>query len=231
VGQGLWLKLRPRTGQSYLDGIIEPDVQKVLADCIRPGMVFYDLGANLGFFSLIAARLVGETGKVLSFEADPEVAQRLMENVRRNGFRNVRLMNHAVWSSTGSVMFARDCENVSPERGGGKVVPSAECSARNIEVPCIALDEFVHTEAPPDFIKCDVEGAECEVLMGAREMLAAHRPPVACEVHSDKNAEKLAKFFADLNYTLNWFTPGYFLARSQNNSWTPNASIAQAGRQ
>ena len=58
-GEGLWLELNPRTGQLYLHGDVEPAIQKVLAERLKPGMVFYDLGANIGFFSLLAARLVG----------------------------------------------------------------------------------------------------------------------------------------------------------------------------
>ena len=81
VGQGLWLKLYPRTAQMFCDGELEPDLQEVLAKHLRPGMVFYDLGASVGLLSLLAARLVGAKGKVFSFEADPEVAERLKENV------------------------------------------------------------------------------------------------------------------------------------------------------
>src|SRR5947199_10754435 len=64
VGQGLWLKLYPRTAHMYCDGELEPDLQEVLAKHLRPGMVFYDLGANVGFFSLIPAGLVGATEKL-----------------------------------------------------------------------------------------------------------------------------------------------------------------------
>ncbi len=55
-GEGLWLELNPRTGQHYMHGDVEPAVQKILAERLKPGMVFYDLGANIGFFSLLAAR-------------------------------------------------------------------------------------------------------------------------------------------------------------------------------
>src|SRR5271170_5235092 len=79
--QGLWLELNPRTGQNYLRGEVELAVQRVLAERLRPGMILYDLGANIGLFSLLAARLVGATGKVVSFEPDPGVAARLRRNI------------------------------------------------------------------------------------------------------------------------------------------------------
>src|SRR4029077_12076424 len=87
-GQGLWLELNPRTGQQYLHGDVEPVIQEILAGRLQPGMGFYDLGANIGFFSLLAAKLVGTTGKVFSFEPDPENAGRLVRNIERNGFTN-----------------------------------------------------------------------------------------------------------------------------------------------
>src|SRR5713101_35809 len=70
-GQGLWLHLHPRTGRDYFEGSLEPEVQDALVQNLRSGMVFYDLGANIGFFSLLAARLVGQEGHVVGFEPDP----------------------------------------------------------------------------------------------------------------------------------------------------------------
>ena len=80
-GKGLWIELNPRTGQHYLRGDVEPPLQDVLAGLLKPGMVFYDLGANIGFFSLLAAKLVGPAGKVFSFEPDSENASRLRRNI------------------------------------------------------------------------------------------------------------------------------------------------------
>jgi FkbM family methyltransferase len=189
-----------------------------MVEHVRPGMIFYDLGANAGFFSLLAARMVGTTGKVFSFEADPEVAQRLRGNVDRNGFKNVRVIQKAAWSLTGSVIFSRSNESRSPERGWGKVVSSPARTQNTVAVPCTSLDDFARTEPPPDFIKCDVEGAECEVFKGARKMLAKHTPLVACEVHSDQNRAQLTQLFHALHYSLTWFTPAHFLASPHRSS-------------
>lgn len=71
---------------------------------------------------------------------------------------------------------------------------------------------------PPDFIKCDVEGAEYEVFMGARETISKHLPLVACEVHSDQNAALLSRMFQELGYTLNWFTKNHFLGKPRKSS-------------
>jgi FkbM family methyltransferase len=210
--RGLWLKLHPRTARECLDGESEPALQEVLAKHLRPGMVFYDLGANVGFFTLLAARLVGMDGSVYSFEADPEMAQRLQENVEKNEFRNVRVVQKAVWSSTGSVTFNCADESQSPDRGWGKVVSSPAPAERTLRVASIALDDFARTEAPPDFVKCDVEGAEAEVFTDAHRVLAHRRPLVACEVHSGQNAAQLTQLFERLRYSLSWFTERHFLA-------------------
>jgi hypothetical protein len=86
AAQGLWLELKPRTGQSYARGEVETTVQSSLVERLRPGMIFYDLGANIGLFTLLGARLVGETGRVFSFEPDPVNSARLLRNIVRNQF-------------------------------------------------------------------------------------------------------------------------------------------------
>jgi FkbM family methyltransferase len=196
----------------YWEGACEPAAQEVLSKHLGPGMVFYDLGANLGFFTLLAARMVGPKGKVVAFEADPEVARRAIENVEKNGAENVRIIQRAVWSSTGTVPFCRAEISESPERGTGKVVPPTATGSETISVPCIALDDFVRNERPPDMIKCDVEGAEGEAFEGGRQMLYDHRPLVLCELHSERNRTWLTKLFGSLDYSLRWITTRHFLA-------------------
>ena len=146
-GQGLWLELNPRTGQQYLHGDVEPAIQEVLAEKLKPGMVFYDLGANIGFFSLLAARLVGATGKVFSFEPDPEIAGRLRRNIARNGFTNATVVQAGIWSASGNVNFVA-ADLSSPDRGVGKFV-AGEGATAGTPTPCIALDDFVQGRAGP----------------------------------------------------------------------------------
>ena len=118
---GLCLELNPRTGQSYVRGEAEAQIQKVLAARLRPGMVFYDLGANIGLFTLLAARLVGAKGRVISFEPDGEVAARLRRNIERNRFANVTVIEAGVWSKSGYVNFV-PADSSSPDHGLGRFV-------------------------------------------------------------------------------------------------------------
>jgi FkbM family methyltransferase len=196
---GIWLHLNPRTGREVLEGGGELQMQEALKRFLRPGMVFYDVGSNIGFFALIAARLVGSQGRVIAFEADPEAAARLREHVARNGYGQVTVVEKAVWSGQGPVPFERVDPRVSPDRGLGHVVSVA--AENSIPVEGVSLDAYAETAPPPDFLKCDVEGAEVEVFRGARRLLKDKRPGIICEVHSEANRQILLEEFARFGYS------------------------------
>jgi len=190
--------LNPRTGGTYFEGGGEPEVQAALRRYLRPGMIFYDIGSNIGFFSLLAARIVGKDGRVIAFEADPEIAARLSENIARNDFHAISVEEKAVWSERGAVFFARTDPATSPDRGLGHVV--ANGADDTIRVDAVSLDEYVRTAPAPDFLKCDVEGAEVEVFRGAQRLLTEKRPVVLCEMHSAENHRVLLEEFTRLGY-------------------------------
>jgi FkbM family methyltransferase len=195
---GLWLRLNPRTGRAAFEGTGEPEVQRALEQHLRPGMNFYDIGANIGFFTLLGARLVGEEGRVTCFEADPEIAARLREHVARNHLSHATVEEKAVWSKQSVVKFSRSNPDVSPDRGLGHVADSNETGC--IEVQAVSLDEYTCAFPAPDFLKCDVEGAEVEVFRGARRLLSEKRPGILCEIHSEENRRVLLEEFARLRY-------------------------------
>jgi FkbM family methyltransferase len=198
--KGIWMELNPRTSQSYVRGEAELAVQKVLAERIRPGIVFYDLGANIGLFSLLAARLVGAGGKVFSFEPDASVAARLRRNVARNGFENVTMVEAGVWSTSGDMNFIA-ADPASPDHGLGRFATGNDAPAGS-PAKCIALDDFIETAPAPDAIKCDVEGAEVEVFRGAEKLLGTHRPWIVCEIHSAANDQALRSHLGRFGYHL-----------------------------
>jgi len=208
----IWIELNPRTGQNYLQGNAEPKVQSVLEKHLRPGMIFYDLGANIGLFSLLAARLIGETGKVFSFEPDPEIAARLRRNIARNAFTNISVVQSGVWSFSGNCNFivADPC---SPDRGIGKF---AELSERDdmpgTLTPCVSLDDFIQTAPPPDAIKCDIEGAEVEAFRGAEKLLESSRPWIVCEMHSETIGQAVRNQLQGFGYTFEPVDASHVLA-------------------
>lgn len=207
--KGIWLRLNPRTGRQYLRGEGEAATQDALVARLRPGMTFYDLGANIGFFSLLAARLVGASGRVFSFEPDGEVAARLRENVGRNGFQNVAVTEAGVWSRSGMFDFAA-ADSASPDHGTGKFV--LDGSGRPTR--CVSIDDFARMAPPPDAVKCDVEGAEVEVLRGAVETLRAHRPWVLCETHSAAADRDSRAILDGFGYVIQTVDAIHFLAVS-----------------
>ena len=217
--RGVWFELNPRTGWNYLSGQADARSQSLIAERLKPGDVFYDLGANNGLFSLIASRVVGDAGKVFSFEPDHVVAARLRRNIERNGFRNVTVAEAGVWSTTGNVSFI-PAEDSSPDRGTGHFVATApentaagsQAGQKAFSIKCISLDDFVSNAAPPNAIKCDVEGAEVEVLIGAENMLHRSRPWILCEMHSSANDDAARKFLSRLGYSLESLDDNHVLA-------------------
>jgi len=198
--QGLWIRVNPRTGPSVQQGLGEPAVQQAMRQHLRSGMVFYDLGANIGFFSLLAAHLVGPSGHVVCFEADPEIAGRLCENLAHNNFVYATVEQKAVWSQSGFVTFARVNSGVSPDRGLGHVCAQDLADADTISVESVSLDQFTLAHPAPDFLKCDVEGAEVAVFQGARQLLREKRPILIVEMHSPENRHVLTRQFFQVGY-------------------------------
>jgi FkbM family methyltransferase len=211
---GLWIRLNPRTGQDVQQGIGEPQVQKALVDHLHPGMTFYDVGANIGFFSLMAARLVGPHGRVVSFEADPEIAARLRENLARNQFIHAHVEQKAVWSEAATVSFARVDPNTSPDRGLGHVAPNGSVPG-SINVEAVSLDQYTASHPQPDFLKCDVEGAEVAVFQGATKLLSGRRPMFLVEMHSPENHHALLDQFAGHGYRCQNLDDNHVLALPQ----------------
>jgi FkbM family methyltransferase len=160
--------------QIYYQGHSEPETARFFGSRLRPGMVFWDVGAHVGEYTMIAAKAVGPSGEVHAFEANPVMAQILEENSALNGFENIRLNRCAVADSMGETEFqVRDEPAVSslrPQaRGAGEPPPGLK---RTIRVPAVTLDSYLKQSGKtPDVVKVDVEGAERMVLSGASDLL------------------------------------------------------------
>lgn len=175
-GVGAGLLFDATGGQpGYLLGTSEPDEQALLAEHLGSGDVFYDIGANVGVFSTIAARLVGTTGRVYAFEPHPESSASAERNAELNEFANVTVLTTAVSDANGKMTLSLSGKSANHRLGEGS----------GIEVDVVALDHWIRREKarPPTLVMIDVEGAELNVLDGMQETLAQHRPLVCCEVH------------------------------------------------
>jgi FkbM family methyltransferase len=155
---------------SLMRGGYEPETIDALCEILHPGSVFVDLGAHIGLFSLLAARLVQPHGKVFAFEADVETVEILQKNIQANAFLDcVEIVPMAVYSSSGEIAVHR-----SPGRSDSTSVQGT--SAGDAEVMVISmtsLDDYFSRKGWPrvDAIKMDVEGAEIHVLQGMGELL------------------------------------------------------------
>jgi FkbM family methyltransferase len=164
-------------------GNLETAVQEAMVRRLGPGGVFYDIGANLGFFALFAGHLVGlDQGHVYAFEAAPDNADAIRANASLNGIPNVTVIDKAVSSRSGigRLQIVDDQSWSKLEEYGQH--PYTE---RTIDVELVAIDDLIRAGAiaPPTAVKIDVEGAEIAVLDGMRETLERHRPAVICELH------------------------------------------------
>jgi FkbM family methyltransferase len=177
-------------------------------------MTFYDVGANIGFFSLMAARIVGPKGRVVSFEADPENAARLRENLVRNKLTHARVEEKAVWSESGTVIFERVDPGTSPDRGLGHISTN-DSAAGAITVEAVSLDQYTTAHPPPDFLKCDVEGAEVAVFQGATKLLSGKGLIFLVEMHSPENHRALLDLFISHGYRCQALDHNHVLALPQ----------------
>jgi FkbM family methyltransferase len=157
-------------------GSYELEKQRAFAQVVHPGETVFDLGANVGFYTLLASELVGPSGHVYAFEPVPRNLLHLRQHVALNGLMNVTEIQAAVCDASGCHRF-----QLHPSAAMGHLADEGA-----IEVNTVTLDHFVFEvgAAPPNSIKIDVEGAEFSVLQGAREVLAQNRPALLLATHS-----------------------------------------------
>jgi len=146
-----------------------------------PGMVAVDVGANVGFHTLLMARCVGPTGRVHAIEPEPRNFKLLTRAVEEAGHRQVRLHQAAAARTAGRVPLYVAADN----RGDHRLTPAAEPRSQTT-VTTVALDDLLAEEARVDLIKIDVQGAEVEVLAGLVRALARRpAPQLLCELSPD----------------------------------------------
>jgi FkbM family methyltransferase len=210
LSKGMWMQLRLPAEGAYWRGTHEPDVQNAISAAVQPGAVFYDIGAHLGSVALGTARLVGDSGRVVAFDGDPENVSRLRDNALRNQLQDrLQVVHAAVWSCTRSdgISFRRG--STVKSQGGVEATSSPVLgSGEVIHVPAITLDDFIAAGGPlPHLIKIDVEGGEYEVLRGGARLFATHEPLIIAEVHHKQAAEQISVWLDRSQYCSQWNRP------------------------
>ncbi len=155
-------------------GVYEFAVSKLVREYLKPGDVFIDVGANIGYYTVIAAGIVGPSGLVYAFEPSARIRTRLGRNVVLNGMAQVRVRPEAVTSKSGIVRLVESADAAND--GLAYVNQSGESTG--IEVQAVRLDDLGELrERAPALIKVDVEGGEPEVFRGASAILAEPNAP------------------------------------------------------
>jgi FkbM family methyltransferase len=157
----------------YWLGWYELERQREICRLLKRGDTAYDVGAHVGFFTLLMARLVGAEGHVHAFEPDARNLDFLARHVQMNGYRaNVTIHSAAVSDHTGSGSYTP-----GPNSSTGRLAPGG------MPVQVVALDDVTPCSGYPSLIKVDVEGHEVNVLRGMERIRQASRPHVIVEWH------------------------------------------------
>jgi FkbM family methyltransferase len=170
----------------------EPDLAAI-GLLTKPGDTVFDLGANFGLFTRFLSESVGATGRVFSFEPTADMFSVLANNCSQLGLANTSVHRTALSDRTGTsemVIPVRDDGSLNHYEASLANGNEGGSDGKTITVETSTLDDFCahHGIGKIDFIKCDVEGHELEVLEGARETLLHHRPTLLIEVNDPLDA-------------------------------------------
>jgi FkbM family methyltransferase len=162
------------------------------AEAVPEGGVVFDLGGNVGYYSLISAFRAGPRGRVFVFEPLPRNLDFLRRHLALNRITNVTVIAAAVADRSGTVRFAEDASTSK-----GRIGESGALAVRSV-----ALDDWIDQSLlpAPNLLKIDIEGAELLALQGARRMLAAAHPPIFLSTHSGKVHQECLACLESLGY-------------------------------
>lgn len=175
-------------------GSYELPKQRVFARYIRPGMVIYDVGAHVGFYTLLASALTGPAGRVIAFEPLPNNVTFLRQHIDLNSLSNVSVVEMGVADTVGVTRFALGRSSYM-----GKLAISGD-----LEVQVSTIDTLIlQSNYPiPDVIKMDIEGGEARALLGMRRMLTQASPVIFLATHGDHIREECRLILTELGYTM-----------------------------
>lgn len=195
------MDLRSGIGRGiFVKGEFDPAVFEPLHAALKPGGTFVDVGANVGFYSMLALEDIGETGVIHAFEVDQRPLRCLRKTISRHRVGNLLVHEFAVGRYDGTVGFC-----AAPESGQSCIAEKGERQVR-----MTTLDTWWRESKPTNIhaLKIDIEGAELPALEGGREMLYEMRPLIVCE--ADETLQRkfgyervdLISFLAGLQYSI-----------------------------
>jgi FkbM family methyltransferase len=183
---------------SFWNKMFSVELNKI-KNYVNSGDTVIDVGANIGFFSLLLSELIGQNGKIYAFEPSNRLFNRLDKTVRINETKNIKIINLALGESEGSAML-----HYNPKQSGlSSIATNLKSDTLQEEIKITTLDKFAESIAERvSFIKIDTEGFEPQVLKGARRLILKDKPKIYLELggaylESSLDALKILK---DLNY-------------------------------
>ncbi len=208
---GMKLLLDLQSEKDYWLGTYEPDLQQAIANYVQPDMIVYDVGANIGYISLLFAKAVGTAGHVYAFEPLEDNVYRLRANVASNSMDMcISVIPKVVAGISGPVAFFP-----GPSGGTGKAEGSAGRQdlsyTEAVTLPGLSLDDFVYKlgHPLPHVVKMDIEGGEVVALPGMRRLLSEVRPLIFLELHGPEAAQAAWDELHRVGYRIYKMTPGY----------------------
>ncbi len=170
-GHRMWLDDKD-TLELAVHGVYEPMETALLREYLKPGQTFVDVGANIGYYTLLAARAVGPKGRVYAFEPDPANFKLLEKNTAANGYhRNVVMVSKALSNKGGSARLY-----LNPVNRGDHRIYNPRDGRESVAIETLALDEYLKKWGPEvHFIKMDIQGAEAAALDGMKGLIRKNK--------------------------------------------------------
>lgn len=190
---------------ALLFGVYEEEVTRLITRVSRPGWTVLDVGANAGYFSLLAADLGGRGSRVVAFEPNPHMVELLRRSASLNRCTSLEIVQAACGDHEGQVTLRLSSD---PRNTGLSTVRETSGCADRVPVALLRLDEFCASRGLlPDLVKIDVEGAETGVLLGAEALLREGCPAhVVCELWAESRDE-MVEYMGGLSYVVHAILP------------------------
>lgn len=176
----------------YINGLYEPGLTEACSTIAEPGMTVVDVGANIGYFTIPFSEIVGDSGKVYAFEADPRNADVLERNIRLRDCSNVEVSQVAVSDTSSDVEFQLSDDQFSRSR----ILDSSNTTETVDEVETVTLDQELSESV--DLLKVDVVGAELKILRGAMGLIEQSKPRIVLPHLPHKWGDEQLSVFEDL---------------------------------
>lgn len=197
----------------------EPHVTRQIREILRDGDVFVDLGANIGYFSMLASSILKTGGKVIAFEPNPTNVQLIYQSIRSCNASNVFVYPYAASDCNGIVRF------VTVGSNGGIVTPHSRKQKYSFLVQSVVVDEFLKFESRIDLIKLDIEAHEPAAMRGMTRLIGKHQPKIITEFHpwamrlnNVEPPEAYLRQFYDIGYRISVILPNGTLRRTSSSA-------------